>query len=165
MALATLRDVSREPRWVAPELLHLTLVFLGDTEPGAVEAIGRALGEEAALHEPFAVTLGEPGFFGRRDDAVVWLGLARGGEELSELSAALERRLLPATGEGSAVERRHHLTLARRAPRRLVGEVAEALRPLGLLTWRAERMQLVRSHLGRSGPLHERLLEAELGPR
>jgi len=37
--LTPLRDRFRDVRWMPPELLHLTLVFLGQTEPERVPMI------------------------------------------------------------------------------------------------------------------------------
>ncbi len=52
-------------RWVAPENLHLTLRFLGETDPERVEPLRTEVGAEVARDRPFCFTLGHPGHFSR----------------------------------------------------------------------------------------------------
>src|SRR3954454_11168834 len=60
-------------RWVAPDLLHLTLVFLGeqpaDVLPGVQEAIAAAVANQAG----FPLSLGRLGHFGGAAPRVLWV--------------------------------------------------------------------------------------------
>lgn len=98
------------PRLVAPENLHLTLVFLGEVEDAALEEVHLAW---AALRLPgFEVTLKGLGMFGGGKPRAVYAGVAP-CPALDRLQAKLDQA---ARGAGVAVERRRfvpHVTLAR----------------------------------------------------
>ena len=46
-------------RWVNPENIHITLVFVGYVEDKGLEEIKRAVGEVVKKHPPFSITLNE----------------------------------------------------------------------------------------------------------
>lgn len=63
-------------RWVDPEIAHLTLHFIGDTQPEMAELLRLALGAAIAPHAPFELRTAEPGTFPSiRRPRVLWLGL------------------------------------------------------------------------------------------
>jgi 2'-5' RNA ligase len=112
--------------WTRPDSWHLTLKFLGEVEPGAVEAVVSALG--AVECPAFAARLGGCGTFpplpatsatsgtgrGRiRPPRVLWLGLDRGGHELVRLAEAVDRALAPLGFAPAATPHHPHLTLGR----------------------------------------------------
>jgi 2'-5' RNA ligase len=106
---------ARDARWVRLDGLHLTLRFLGPTgaellEPtmAAIDAVGHA------ARGPIAIELAGSGAFpaGRRP-RTLWIGLARGAEELAELAAATETALADAGWQRDPRPFRAHLTLAR----------------------------------------------------
>jgi 2'-5' RNA ligase len=165
---AALRAGEPRARWVAPGNLHLTLLFLGDTEPAEVPGIAAEMRAVAGRQRPFLIELGRAGRFGgTRGPGTLWLGLQRGATETAGLSAALADRLeQPATNEGGqSLERewRPHLTLARRAPAALRRRVDAALAGRPALSWQAEELHLYRSHLGNEAPVYEELARAALG--
>src|SRR5215210_7270469 len=62
--------------WERAEKLHLTLKFLGELEPGRIEALKRAAQRATERVEKFALTLAEAGAFPPRGNPrVLWLGL------------------------------------------------------------------------------------------
>ena len=165
--LAALRS-GEGARWVARENLHLTLFFLGQTDPANVEDVVARMRGVADRAAAFPIELGGAGSFGRGDrPRVLWLGLRRGGPEAAAIGDALAPELLPFSEEPEsempAGGRRPHLTLARRAPRALVKRVDGAVADGQPLEWRAEAICLFRSRLGRDGPAYELLAEATLG--
>ncbi|HEX9083394.1 MAG TPA: RNA 2',3'-cyclic phosphodiesterase [Gemmatimonadaceae bacterium] len=101
---------------VAPDKWHFTLRFLGPTTRQARDAIVARL-SEAKLGSRFSVRFGELGAFpNARRARILWLGLTRGGERLSELVAVAEDAARTA---GFAPEGRGfkpHLTLSRIDP-------------------------------------------------
>ena len=101
---------------VAPDKWHFTLRFLGPTTREARDAIVARL-SDAKLGSRFNVRFGELGAFpNARRARILWLGLARGGERLSELAAVAEDA---ARSAGFAPEGRGfkpHLTLSRIDP-------------------------------------------------
>jgi len=148
-------------RWVTPEKLHLTLVFLGATDPRRVDALKSAVRLVAARHAAFRVETGAAG--GRINEwrgGVAWLRLGEGAAHVSDLALDVDRELGSATYDAKR-RPRPHLTVAR-------GATDEALRDLRAvadrlrLGWTAERLVLFRSHTERTGSRYEVLLSASL---
>lgn len=81
--------------WVQPDLLHLTLKFLGETESSRIPDICHALEEVSRTVAPFAFTLDRIGAFGSRyQPRVVWLGPGSMPEGMLQLHNSIERKLL-----------------------------------------------------------------------
>ena len=159
-ALEPLRAQFPTVRWMPADMLHLTLVFLGETEAASVPAIERALREVAVDHEPYDAATGEAG--GRVDDrpgarrgGVAWLKLSGGAAETAALSLDADGAL----GSGTYDDRRRprpHLTVARI----VTSDALTALRPIAAgntVRWRVDRMVLFRSHTGPRGSRYEEL--------
>ena len=117
--IAKLRPDSRGARWVRPEGMHVTLKFIGETDPSKLDPILAAL---SGIHPPqaFDIKVRGVGFFpdGRRP-RVVWCGI-ESSSSLSNLAAEMDHSL---EHLGIAREKRAyvpHLTLARfKSPERL----------------------------------------------
>jgi len=76
----SLRDVT-QLRWVTSDRVHITLRFLGEVEPGALQELAGKLRDVAGKHEPFVLRWGRVGSFPRNGlPRVLWVGL----DELSE---------------------------------------------------------------------------------
>jgi len=155
-------------RWTHPDNLHLTLVFLGEVEEAAVDALAAALAAAFAAHPPLTLRLAGAGTFppppadgsqgGRgRPARVAWVGLtaAEGLPRLLALQRAADaacRSVLDLPPERRPWS--PHLTLARpKAPWRADAArafVAAFAPPLGE-PFRAAAGRLVRSDLG-AGP-------------
>ena len=108
------RGAAGSLKWIRPEHMHLTLVFLGEIEEAKAPAIIRAMGDDIDEAGPFAIVFGGIGMFPpRRAPRVLWLGLSRGANEAFALQRRVVERLSPT---GVAIEERPfhpHLTLAR----------------------------------------------------
>lgn len=118
-------------RWVPPSQAHLTLAFLGDVRPEALDEFARRLVPRAASRPPFAVAYGGVGAFPDvRRPRVVWLGLGSGGSEMAEW-AALVREVARETGvHVDPKPFRPHLTLGRVRERATADERAHLARVL-----------------------------------
>jgi 2'-5' RNA ligase len=107
-----LRATMPPARWVRPEGVHLTLKFLGDTDPEVLESLTAELTPAVAGLPAVTVALGGSGVFPNRSRArVAWLGGSADGVE--PVVAAIEK---VAGDHGFDRERRRwslHLTLAR----------------------------------------------------
>lgn len=154
-------------RWVLPDGLHLTLKFLGSTEPGRLPAVREAIAATALEAHPVTLGLRGVGAFpsaGR--PRVLWIGLVRGQEALAAMAAGLDARLAPLGWPPETRPFRAHLTLARcddpAAGRAALEELDRAAGSLDL-GWTAERLVLFRSHLGHGPARYEPLQEAPLG--
>jgi 2'-5' RNA ligase len=87
---------------------HITLCFIGETDK-----VERVKTSAALLFNPFEVTLGELGFFGGRNSALIWVGLESGGA-LETLSAALRLRLRENGVPFDLKPFKPHITIARK---------------------------------------------------
>ena len=147
-------------KWVAPENLHFTLKFLGDTPVSAVPALAEVARQVAERHAAFEVEVRGLGSFPpRRPPDVLWAGCGAGGEEFVALGADLDSALAAA---GLAEPERRpftpHLTLGRVRRGAWMGSglpdlvnllCRHADRPLGEM--RVDRFLLLSSRLGPQG--------------
>jgi 2'-5' RNA ligase len=152
---------------VRGENLHLTLRFLGNLEPAALEKVREAVAVAGTAVAPFTVEVGGLGGFpsGRRP-RVVWAGVIAGGERLRALHAALEAALVARgiAGEGQAFH--PHVTLARARDPRGAGGLESALGArLRFGEVRVAAIHLMRSELDPRGARYSVLAEATLGDR
>jgi len=144
-------------RIVSPERWHLTLRFLGDTPPDALERLREALSAED-LGGRTTLAFDRLGAFPRADRAsVLWLGVGEGAQALRALAgkaeAAAQRAGFPAEARAFAP----HLTLARIRPPRDVGPLVERVPPF-TEEMPVDAVVLFRSHLGR-GPVRYEEME------
>jgi RNA 2',3'-cyclic 3'-phosphodiesterase len=152
-------------RWVTAENLHVTLLFIGDRDPVEVPALVTALANVAAARRPYRIELSGAGsFHGDRRGRVLWIGVAAGRAETVELAGALAREITPAEGEREgAVESVPHITVARGASGSLAEEARRLLANGSSLAWRADRIHLYHSQLGRGAPVYDELAALPLG--
>jgi 2'-5' RNA ligase len=101
-------------RWVKPENIHLTLIFLGDVEENLIEAVKEKVNEVVREMTSFKVRLKGAGVFpSLKRPRVVWVGLDGDIDRLSDLRDNLQLKL---NALGFIPERRPfkpHLTLGR----------------------------------------------------
>lgn len=96
-------------KWTPKDNLHVTLVFLGDTEPEALLGIEAALARVAERRAGFAVKIRNVGAFPTIEQArVLWLGVQR-SQALLDLQSDLEKEL----GFPPSEDYVPHLTIAR----------------------------------------------------
>ena len=101
-------------RWVLPENVHLTLKFLGEVQPQAVERIAAALQKAVAGHAPVTLAVRAIGVFpGISRARVIWAGLDGQVEALNRLQRAVDERLQAIGYAGESRPFRGHLTLGR----------------------------------------------------
>jgi RNA 2',3'-cyclic 3'-phosphodiesterase len=159
------RGAAGSLKWIRPEHMHLTLVFLGEIEEATAPAIIRAMGDDFGEVGPFAIVFAGIGMFPpQRAPRVLWLGLSRGANEAIALQRRVVERLSPT---GVAIEERPfhpHLTLARwresrQADRR---SVAAAGRDAEVARVDVDAVTLFQSRLSSSGPAYTVLARAPL---
>ncbi len=154
-------------RWVKPQAMHLTLVFLGDTDDERLPALHRELGSAFAAGEPMTLTVVGTGAFPPRGrKRVLWVGVDADGD-LGGLQARVAEAVERAAG--IEVERRPyhpHLTLARCKPpwppaaaERLATELGGA----PVASFSADRGSLIASELLPSGARYRTLESYPLG--
>ena len=164
---ARLRPQLPPARWVPASNLHLTLRFIGETEPNLVEGLGEALATSFAAHAPFRLRLADGGCFPpRRPARVAWVGFAP-APSLRDLQAGVAAAVdghLDLEPEGRPFH--PHLTLARPRrpwPRRAADRWSEAFAGPQGPSFDVTEGHLMRSHLGSGGARHESLGAYRLG--
>ena len=161
-AVAGWRDDERLAglRWTDPEGWHVTLAFLGATEPARVPALDEQLAAVAESHQMTTTTTGGLGAFPTPARArVAWYGIEDHEGHLGSLAADVSGAL----GLDASLSHRPHLTLARarRQPVDLRSWLASVSAPEGVLT--TDRILLMRSHIGRGPARYETLATIKLG--
>jgi len=155
-ALAGLRERHPGARWLPVEKLHLTLVFLGQTDARRVDAIAAATAAVAGRRPAYDVVTGNGG--GRVNTTrggVCWLRLAEGGRETAQLALDLDEELGSATYDATHAPH-PHLTLARGVDQQTLDDVSATARGL-TLRWSADRLVLFRSYTDPHGSVYEAL--------
>jgi RNA 2',3'-cyclic 3'-phosphodiesterase len=153
---------------VRPELMHVTLAFLGWTPDEQLDAVGEAARAAAAGHRAFELSFAEAGRFppsGR--PRVVWLGVGEGAEGLAGLARAVTAELGRRELKFDERPFAPHLTLARvreeaTGPEaRTVAAAVDAIAVPDLRT-RVERIAVVESVLSPKGPSYTARIEVPL---
>lgn len=148
-------------RWTDPDGWHVTLAFLGATDPSAVPGLVSALHVVADGTGAFRVRTGGVGAFPRPGAAqAIWYGMADPDHRLTDLAARVQAAVLP---PGPPARFGPHLTLARSRVRR--GEplgpwLATLEPPSGTLV--VDALTLFRSQLGRGPARYEVLASLPL---
>src|SRR5208337_853639 len=84
-----------EVKWVEPENLHITLLFLGEVDDRELPAVCRTVAEGCQGHAPFTMSVEKVGCFGNpRRPRTLWTGVGAGTQEIVALHDALETPLL-----------------------------------------------------------------------
>ncbi|MDR5656191.1 RNA 2',3'-cyclic phosphodiesterase [Halodesulfurarchaeum sp. HSR-GB] len=143
-----------------PEQAHVTLKFLGDTDPDRVEEITAALetAVEAADVAPFEATFEGLGVFPSMEYiSVLWLGVGQGAEQFRTLQAPIEAGLIELGFEPETHDFTPHVTLARMkhaGGKELVQQLVSEREPtIGTTT--VEAVSLTESRLTSEGPVYE----------
>jgi 2'-5' RNA ligase len=163
-------------RCVAPENIHLTLLFLGDVEADNVASIHELIQRAVSNVSPFVLEAGNFGVFPQRGaPRVLWIGLHE-SKPLKQLHANLVQELLPQRGvlcpnsDARSFQSggfSPHLTLARikSSDRQLAPSLHAALEkvPIKIVSpWRVESIELIQSELSSHGSKYSVLGTFEL---
>ncbi|EQD62492.1 2',5' RNA ligase [mine drainage metagenome] len=160
-------DLHGLARVVDPQLLHITLNFLGYLESDMVE---RAIGiVEKYHHEEFDISIAGAGMFTHRGGGVAFVGVHDGAAELDEIHSHLSRIL---SDSGIALDDKRftpHVTFAR-----FRGTDRKGMEELsGLLSgyeghvfggFRCTGLDLKKSILTAAGPEYSALAKADFTP-
>ena len=151
-------------KWVRPEHMHLTLVFLGEVPEARVAPIVDAISRPLA-RPPFDLAFGGIGVFPPRGAPnVLWIGAAAGEAASVDLQRQLADRIAP---HGVQLEQRPfhpHLTLARfkdARPGDRAAVLAEGRRGV-LATTQIDHVTLYQSRLSSQGPTYTAMARATL---
>jgi len=168
-----LGDHADAVRRVAPQNLHLTLHFLGDTDEDRIDSVVEAMHRALAAAAPFEAVAREGGCFpSARKPRVFWAGVENADGALGRVHELLGTEL---AGLGLEIDSRPfspHITLGyarKRADRRALTDAVAALaaaarEQLGArgTGFPATSVSLVESVLGRAGPTYTDLARVDL---
>jgi len=144
-------------RMTDPEQAHVTLKFLGETDPDRLPELRETL--QAAVTDagvdPFTAEIGGLGVFPSLEYiSVVWVGVRAGSEQLTRLHETVEKRTTTMGFEPEEHEFTPHTTVARMdhaGGKGLVQEAVENGDP-DIGTVRIEEVRLTESELTADGP-------------
>lgn len=156
-AMAELRLSGADCRWTAPENLHLTLRFLGQTSLERLPELRDVLAKAARRPWFWASFAGLGAFPSWDAPRVVWIGVAEGAEELAALAAALGP---PEEGRPFSA----HLTLGRLRGKTNLESLKSAADRLRLppMRQKVERLALYESRLSSAGATYVERLSASI---
>ena len=108
------KGASFKGTFVRKDNFHVTLKFLGETEPVMIKRICLAMDNAADGISAFNLSAGRPGYFKRRDGLIIWLGITDGSEEIWTISSNIEEELSKTGFRKDDIPFTPHITLARR---------------------------------------------------
>lgn len=164
----SLARTGAEVKWVEPENLHVTLLFLGEVGERDLPAVCQAVAEGAAAQAAFAMTVeGVKSFGNPRRPRTVWAGVGEGTQGVCALHDAIEGPLLD-LGCYRREERQYtpHITLGRVKSDRPADTLAAALAKKA--SWQGgetlvREVHVMGSELTSQGPVYTVLSRAKLG--
>jgi RNA 2',3'-cyclic 3'-phosphodiesterase len=157
-----------EVKWVEPENLHVTLLFLGEVDEREVPAVCQAVAGAMGSQPPFAMSVEAVGCFPNpRRPRTLWAGIGAGVQEVCEVHDAIEKPLLE-LGCYRREDRKYspHITLGRIRKDPSSDQLAAALAKHS--GWKAgdtmvREIQVMSSELTPDGPRYTVLSRAKLG--
>lgn len=163
--LAGLRRSGADLKVVRPELMHVTLKFLGDTEESVVDDIASRIGDAVRGTHPFDVKLVGMGAFPSLSNIrVVWVGMQDSGV-LAQIAQRLDESLGELGFEPDKKGFKPHLTVARARGPSKMGAVQGMLKEKAASdfgTYRIGSIRLKKSVLGPQGPTYSDVREIPL---
>jgi 2'-5' RNA ligase len=160
-----LKSRGRAPvKWVDPDIIHLTLKFLGNIPVDTIDNLTAAIREACRGVPPFRVEVGGLGVFPNpRRVQVVWVGLAGDIENLAQLQKRIDSALVPLGFTPESRPFTPHLTLARvrdraaPAQKQELGRIVAAARFEDVESLRVDAVHLMKSQLTPEGPVYDRI--------
>ncbi len=136
------------------EQMHLTVKFIGDTDPKVLPRLLERLTAELSNIRSFDLrAVGVGAFPNIRDPRIVWVGFDH-GDELRSISDA-SAKVLDSMHIGYDAKRfSPHMTVGRVGRRVDIGDIAERYADAEFLSFRCDRVYLMKSTLNPGGAKH-----------
>lgn len=145
-------------KWVKPDNIHLTLKFLGEITPEALNQTIQSLEVIAANKKAFYLSLSSVGVFPKIDSPkVIWIGINKGSSEIREFA-----------GEIGKDDLSPHITLGRVKSKKDLGKLVDILKLFevkpqkALQEFTVNKITVFKSTLLPDGPVYESLKEVNL---
>ncbi len=165
---ARVRETAPQARltWIAPERLHVTVRFIGETDDPTLRAIETALSRPLGV-PAFDLEIRGIGVFPPRGrPRVVWAGVTTGRDAIVAVAREIAARLDPILGPDEERGFIPHVTLARvRDAAGLSRRFAEGLEAVPFGGTRVEAATLFESRLSPRGPAYVPLRRLVLAAR
>ena len=151
--------------WVKPAALHVTVRFLGETDPADVERVQERLAPAVPV-APFEIEWRGIGTFpNNKHPRVLWIGVVNGAAQLAQLEAEVSRRV--ASGSVADLDGRPflaHLTIGRVKMAGVGVDWPKILHTVEVkrVVTVVDQVTLYRSELSRGGPHYTGLVSAPL---
>ena len=100
-------------KWVPPQNLHLTMLFLGDTESSLIPDIATAMQQRASEYEAPQLSLRGLELFPSREPRMVWASLVSQGDAVFVLRKSLLKDARAIGCQPDAKPLKLHITLGR----------------------------------------------------
>jgi len=101
-------------RWVKPEILHLTLSFLGEIEENDLAKVKKIVEKIASLYPPFVINLSGIGIFPDfKKPRILWIGAQEETGTLIKLQENLRQELVAAGFTLEEKKYQPHITIGR----------------------------------------------------
>jgi 2'-5' RNA ligase len=124
----SLASAASEVKWVEPENLHVTLLFLGEVDDREVHRVCRIAVDSASGQPGFVMTVESAGCFPNpRHPRILWVGVGQGARELIGLHDALEEPLMQMGYRREDRPYTPHITIGRVRSARSTEALANAL--------------------------------------
>ena len=109
-----LKQSSTKGSWTYIDNFHITLKFLGTTNPQNLDDIKTVLGDIAKKNSPLKVSIDNLGFFPGKDSIrVVWIGLKGDVDKLMTINSNVENKMVALGLKKEGRQYRPHITLGR----------------------------------------------------
>ena len=150
-------QIHKGTSWTKPGNFHLTLKFLGDVRPEAINDVSAALQRVTDTHSPFSIDFGGIGAFPNLTrPRVIWMGIKQGASTVSRLAKVVNSEL---THLGFPTDNRFHphLTLARLRTATNLEPLKNILRKYDTIvggSMRVKEIALMQSQLHRNGAIY-----------
>jgi 2'-5' RNA ligase len=166
--VALLRELANsraDLKIVKPDLMHVTMKFLGDTEESMTDEIESRILTSTKGVSPFDIRLSGMGAFPSMSNIrVVWVGIDNGAQ-LGDIARKLDSAMGDLGFERDRKEFVPHLTLARARSGKNMANVQDILKRNAATdygTYRVDRILLKKSVLSPSGPAYSVVRETLL---
>jgi 2'-5' RNA ligase len=144
-------------KWVNPDVMHLTLKFLGEIKDVQSVDVCNITKEVAGRHGNFELEVEKVGYFGGKSARVLWVGTGQNCENLLQLQSDLEQELASAGWPRETRKFSGHLTLCRvrisKAGVKLA-RMTEEYRDLKVGAVSADSISVYQSQLTPKGPIY-----------
>jgi 2'-5' RNA ligase len=168
----TLRELCRELKEsgaslkvVNPDIIHITLKFLGEVDESLVGDIAKVISDSVNDVSRFEMKLHDLGAFPNKNKIrVVWVGIPNPGP-LERVAERIDEGLSPLGFEMEKRKFKPHLTVARaRSPKGMdrVQEIMKRWKNADFGSQMVDRIRLKKSVLGPKGPTYYTVDEVEL---